>query len=56
MHGTSPTHPKKRSGTSCRADPILAEPFELKNGYLIVPERPGRGITWSEKTVAKFAL
>lgn len=37
------------------ADPILAEPFELKDGHLIVPDRPGQGIAWNEKAVAKFA-
>jgi mandelate racemase len=38
------------------ADPILSEPFQLKDGYLLVPDRPGQGIEWNEKSVAKFAL
>jgi len=38
------------------ADPILCEPFELKDGHLIVPEKAGQGIEWDEKAVAKFAL
>jgi mandelate racemase len=38
------------------ADPILAEPFEVKDGHLLVPDRPGQGIEWNEKAVAKFAL
>ena len=38
------------------AYPILSEPFELKDGYLVVPDRPGQGIEWDEKAVAKFAL
>ncbi len=37
------------------ADPILAEPFEVRHGSLIVPDRPGQGIAWNEKAVAKFA-
>jgi len=37
------------------ADPILAEPFEVRDGRLIVPDRPGQGIAWNEKAVAKFA-
>jgi mandelate racemase len=37
------------------ADPILAEPFQLKDGYLMVPDKPGQGIEWDEKAVAKFA-
>lgn len=38
------------------ADPILSEPFELKDGHLIVPEKAGQGIEWDEKAVAKFAF
>jgi mandelate racemase len=38
------------------ADPILSEPFQLKDGYLLVPDKPGQGIEWDEKAVAKFAL
>jgi mandelate racemase len=38
------------------ADPILAEPFELKDGKLMIPDRPGQGIDWNEEAVARFAL
>jgi mandelate racemase len=38
------------------AYPVLAEPFQLRDGNLIVPDRPGQGIDWDEKNVAKFAL
>jgi mandelate racemase len=38
------------------ADPILAEPFQRKDGHLIIPDRPGQGIAWDEKAVAKYAL
>lgn len=37
------------------ADPILSEPFQLKDGHLMVPDRPGQGIKWNEKSVARFA-
>lgn len=37
------------------ADPILEEPFALKDGQLWVPDRPGQGIAWNEKAVARFA-
>jgi len=37
------------------ADPILSEPFQLKDGHLMVPDRPGHGIAWDEKAVARFA-
>ena len=36
------------------ADPMLAEPFPLENGRLR-PDRPGQGIAWDEKAVAKYA-
>jgi mandelate racemase len=38
------------------ADPILAEPFEVRDGQILVPDRPGQGIEWDEKAVEKFAL
>jgi len=38
------------------ADPILSEPFALKDGHLIVPDKPGQGIEWDEKAIARFAL
>jgi mandelate racemase len=38
------------------ADPILAEPFAVSEGQVIVPDRPGQGIEWNEKAVAKYAL
>jgi mandelate racemase len=37
------------------ADPILAEPFGLDRGQLIVPDRPGQGISWDEAAVARYA-
>jgi len=37
------------------ANPILAEPFDLVNGELIVPDRPGCGIEWDEEAVRRFA-
>lgn len=36
------------------ADPILEEPFVVKNGQLQVPARPGQGIAWNERAVAGF--
>ncbi len=37
------------------ADPILAEPFPIEDGHLMVPDKPGQGIEWNEKAVARFA-
>jgi len=36
------------------ADPILAQPFELADGALTVPNRPGNGIEWNEDAVARY--
>ena len=38
------------------ANPILAEPVELKDGHILIPSRPGVGIAWDEKAVARYAL
>jgi mandelate racemase len=38
------------------ANPILAEPFQLENGHLVVPDRSGQGVEWDEQAVARFAL
>lgn len=36
------------------ADPILAEPFRLKDGNLEIPDRPGAGIEWNEDAVKRW--
>ena len=36
------------------ADPVLEEPFPIENGQLRIPDRPGQGIAWDEKAVARF--
>ena len=38
------------------ANPILAEPLELKDGHVLIPSRPGCGIAWDEKAVARYSL
>lgn len=38
------------------AYPVLSEPFPLKDGHLIVPDRPGLGIEWNEQSVSKFVV
>jgi mandelate racemase len=37
------------------ADPVLQEPFKIENGQLCIPDRPGQGIAWDERAVAKYA-
>lgn len=38
------------------ADPILEQPFELKGGQLVVPDRPGIGISWNTKAVERYSI
>ena len=38
------------------ADPLMTEPFKLKNGYLIIPDKPGNGIEWDEDAIKRYAL
>jgi len=38
------------------ANAILQQPFEVKNGYLSIPDRPGAGIAWNEDAVKKYLL
>jgi mandelate racemase len=36
------------------ADPILRQPFEVKDGFIEIPHRPGAGIEWDEAAVARY--
>jgi mandelate racemase len=36
-------------------NPIIAQPFEIKDGFIQVPNRPGNGIEWNEDAIGKFA-
>jgi mandelate racemase len=38
------------------AAPIVNEPIEIRNGYAIIPDRPGAGITWNEDMVKRYAV
>jgi mandelate racemase len=38
------------------AEPILAEPYVLRDGELLIPDRPGAGITWNEEAVTRYEL
>ena len=37
------------------ANPILAEPFRLQDGHLMIPDVPGSGISWDEDAVRRYA-
>jgi mandelate racemase len=38
------------------ADPVLEEPARLKDGHVLIPDRPGIGMRWDEKAVKRFQL
>jgi mandelate racemase len=38
------------------AEPVLAEPFGAKDGFVSVGEKPGNGLEWNEKAVKRYAL
>ncbi len=38
------------------ATPILAEPVRVKEGNVLIEDRPGAGIAWNEDAVKRFAL
>jgi mandelate racemase len=36
--------------------PFLAEPFEIRDSAIHIPDRPGAGIAWDEAAVKRFAV
>jgi mandelate racemase len=38
------------------ADRILAQPLEIVDGFAVVPQRPGNGLTWDKKAVEKYRI
>jgi len=38
------------------ADKILEEPLQIVDGFAVVPQRPGTGITWNRSAVDKYRL
>jgi mandelate racemase len=36
-------------------NPLLKDPFEVKDGFLVIPDRPGAGIEWDEKAVQRYS-
>lgn len=37
-------------------DPLLQEPFEIRDGALHIPDVPGTGLAWNEEAVKAFAV
>jgi mandelate racemase len=38
------------------ADPVLREPLTIRDGAVLLDERPGSGIEWDEGAVAKYLV
>jgi len=38
------------------ADAVLEEPVRVKDGHVLIPDRPGIGMQWDEKAVKRFQL
>jgi len=38
------------------AAPVLAEPAQVKDGNVLIDERPGAGIAWNEEAVKRFQV
>lgn len=38
------------------ANPVLQEPFKVENGHLVVPDRPGNGMSWNEAAIARMLV
>jgi mandelate racemase len=36
------------------ADVIVAEPFTVTDGHVLVPNRPGSGLAWNEDAVKRY--
>jgi mandelate racemase len=37
-------------------DPILQDPYPVRDGNLHIPDTPGVGLAWDEKAVAKYLV
>jgi mandelate racemase len=38
------------------AGPVLAEPAVVKDGHVLIPDRPGTGIAWNEEAVKRYLM
>ncbi len=38
------------------ANPVLRDPWPVRNGALQMPDRPGAGVEWDEAAVARYAM
>ena len=38
------------------ADKIVEQPLEIVDGFAVVPDRPGNGLTWDRQAVEKYRI
>ena len=38
------------------ANPIIKEPYKIKNGNIIIPDKLGFGIEWNESAISKYKI
>jgi len=38
------------------SDVLLQEPLRIQNGYAVMSDRPGAGLQWDARAVAKYKL
>ena len=36
--------------------PVMKQPVQVKDGHVLIPDRPGNGIEWDEDAVARYAV
>ena len=37
-------------------NPVLQQPYEVQNGQVVIPDRPGLGLEWDEDFVASVLV
>lgn len=38
------------------ANPVLAEPLQIRDGHALIPDRPGTGVEWHEPAVQRYLV
>jgi mandelate racemase len=38
------------------ATPIVIEPYQIKDGHALIPDRPGVALEWNEDAVKRYAV
>ena len=37
-------------------DPLLEEPYQIKDGHLVIPERPGVGLEFNREIIDRYRV